>query len=146
MSNLEFKMQLSGSLEEYKKLLTNYTDYQQYLPHQIKSIKILENSKNYTITEEVLIFNSIKKTFTQKSKHIDLENEEIITEILSGPISGTTMKIILKQDLEKTIVIIKINLKMKIQYKIFSPLINQSYKTFIMAILFKMQNKIMRYE
>lgn len=146
MSQLEFQIDLIGSPKQYEQLLMNFINYKTYLSHQIKSIKILENNNQYTITEEELFFKSIKKTFVQQSKHYSMKNNTLTTEIISGPIEGSTINIILNGDSSKTHVTVIINFKIKLQFKIFSPLINQSYKTFIMAILLKMQNSVLNYE
>ena len=42
-------------------IATNYENYVNYFPAQIKEIKILENSDSKTRTKETLVFNTILK-------------------------------------------------------------------------------------
>ena len=95
MANLQFQ---TNSPIEPKKLMNYITDFesfQQFFPHQIKGIKILDQQNNETITEETIIFSTlIKSTFVQKSRHKLISDKELFTEIIEGPAKGSVIKII----------------------------------------------------
>ena len=52
MSDLTFSIDLSASKENLLKLLTDYTNFPNYLPHQIKSVIIIEKTDSFIITED----------------------------------------------------------------------------------------------
>jgi len=67
---LEFILNLSGSCEKLIEIASNYENLPQYLPDQLKSIKIIKVNNNETIAEEELVFSSIiKNKITQQTKH-----------------------------------------------------------------------------
>ena len=110
--------------------MTDYEQFPRYLPHQIKSVQIIEKTNDNTITEETLHLSSvISKTFVQQTKHYSFSDNLLKSEILSGPAKNSISHII-----------VNIDVKLEFKYKFLSPLIKKSYKTFLMSILYKMQS------
>jgi|TARA_B100000953_G_C17938646_1_gene396225 ribosome-associated toxin RatA of RatAB toxin-antitoxin module len=143
MGIINFEITLIGNMKDYLQLITDYEKYVTYLPAQIKSVKIIEKSSEYTITEETLhLSNVISKTFIQQTKHYTLKNDILESKILSGPAKNSIIKLKLTDIDSKTIILIEIDVKLALKYKILLPIIKKSYKTFFMGILYKMQSTI----
>ena len=139
MTTIDFSINLTSQKQKLIELATDYTEFPKYLPDQIKSVKILEKTETYTITEETLHLSSvISKSFTQQTKHYVLVDNLLKSEILSGPVKGSTIEAEYLEIENGTKVITRINVKLGLKYKFLLPLIKKSYKTFLMAILYKM--------
>ena len=139
MTTIDFSINLTSQKQKLIELATDYTEFPKYLPDQIKSVKILEKTETYTITEETLHLSTvISKSFTQQTKHYVLVDNLLKSEILSGPVKGSTIEAEYLEIENGTKVITRINVKLGLKYKFLLPLIKKSYKTFLMAILYKM--------
>ena len=115
-----------------------------FLPDQLKSVRILEQNNNETKTEEIMVFSTIlKKEIVQEAVHKKKNDNELITDIISGPAKGTIIQtVFLKMD-TGTNVSFNIDLKLNLKTKILRPLIKKYYKMALTAILYKMNNKIL---
>jgi len=143
MSTINFELTLIGSPKQYVELITDYEKYVEYLPDQIKSVKLIEQSSNFIITEETLHLSSIiSKTFIQQTKHYSFSDDTLKSEILSGPAKGSVIKIKLNKIDSKTIILLEIQMNLQFKYKFFLPIIKKSYKIFFTGILYKMQNSL----
>jgi len=121
--------------------MTDYEQFPRYLPHQIKSVQIIEKTNDYTITEETLHLSSvISKTFVQQTKHYSFSDNLLKSEILSGPAKNSTIEITIDEKNSISHIIVNIDVKLEFKYKFLSPLIKKSYKTFLMSILYRMQS------
>ena len=139
MTTIDFSINLTSQKQKLIELATDYMEFPKYLPDQIKSVKILEKTETYTITEETLHLSTvISKSFTQQTKHYVLVDNLLKSEILSGPVKGSTIEAEYLEIENGTNVITRINVKLGLKYKFLLPLIKKSYKTFLMAILYKM--------
>tara|TARA_B110000014_G_C19692257_1_gene362712 strand:- start:92 stop:526 length:435 start_codon:yes stop_codon:yes gene_type:complete len=142
---MDFSLILTSSKDKLIPLATSYVDFPKYLPDQIKSVIILEQTSSYTITEETLHLSTvISKSFVQQSKHYTLDNDILKSDILSGPAKGTTIKIKFSDIPNGTDVYVNIDLKLGLKYKFLLPLIKKSYKMFLMGILYKMHALAMK--
>ena len=134
-------MNVDTSVEKLMELACDYESYKNYLPQQIKNIKIIENTNNGTITEEVLVFSSIlKKELIVQSLHKKISNNELFTKILSGPAKETEV-IIRFNSGEKTQIVVDADVKLSLKAKFLGPLIKKQYKFLLMAIFLKMNTK-----
>ena len=141
MTTIDFSINLTSQKQKLIELATDYTEFPKYLPDQIKSVKILEKTETYTITEETLHLSSvISKSFTQQTKHYVLVDNLLKSEILSGPVKGSTIEVEYLEIENGTKVITRINVKLGLKYKFLLPLIKKSYKTFLTGILYKMHS------
>jgi hypothetical protein len=139
VTTIDFSINLTSQKQKLIELATDYMEFPKYLPDQIKSVKILEKTETYTITEETLHLSTvISKSFTQQTKHYVLVDNLLKSEILSGPVKGSTIEAEYLEIENGTKVITRINVKLGLKYKFLLPLIKKSYKTFLMAILYKM--------
>ncbi len=124
-------------------LSEDYENLSRYLPDQLKSVKILEQSNNQTITEEKIIFSTIiKKEIVQQAIHRKNDNE-LITEIILGPAKGTIINTIFSKTNDGTNVSFKIDLKLELKAKILQPLIKKYYKVILTSVLYRMNNEIL---
>jgi len=136
---MDFSINLTSPKTKLIDLAIKYDDFPKYLPHQIKSVKIIEKTPSYTITEETLHLSSvISKSFIQQTKHYPLQNDILTSEILSGPAKGSVIEINFMDIANGTSIHVDIDIKLGLKYKFLLPLIKKSYKTFMMGILYKM--------
>jgi len=138
MTKLDFSLRLSSPSSKLIKLATDYENFSAYLPGQIKSIKIIESNSEKTITEEVLVFSTLKISIEQRSVHTKMGNNQLFTEIISGPIKNSNIKTTYNQTENGTEVIINLDLHVSLKYKILIPIIKKLYKSILTGILYKM--------
>ena len=144
MANLEFSLDLPAQPNQLMKLTEDYENLPKYLPDQLKSVRIIEKNETETKTEETIVFSTIiKKEIVQEAIHKKKNDNELITDIISGPAKGTTIQTtFLKMD-AGTNVSFNIDLKLNLKTKILQPLIKKYYKMVLTSILYKMNNKIL---
>lgn len=134
-------MELSSDLNKLMKCITDFENYPNLLPEQLKSIEILENVDNQIFTREEIFFSTIiKKPFEQKSVHKIIMPDKLETEIISGPAKGTKLYLLLEKRDSETTVKIKIDLKLGLKAIVLQPLIKKWYKRVITALLLKINN------
>ena len=141
---LTFSMNVPASVDKLIGLSEDFENLPMFLPDQLKSVRILEQNNNETKTEEIMVFSTIlKKEIVQEAVHKKKNDNELITEIISGPAKGTIIQtVFLKMD-TGTNVSFNIDLKLNLKTKILSPLIKKYYKMVLTSILYKMNNKIL---
>lgn len=139
MSKFEFTINLAAESDKLIKLATDYQSFVNYLPAQIKSIKILETNNEETVTEEILMFSSfVKGKIAQRSIHKKIAPHELYTEIISGPFKGTVLYALYEKIESGTKITINANLKIPLKYRIISGVIKKYYKHFLTSILYQM--------
>ena len=141
---LDFSINIPAPIDKLIRLSEDFENLPMFLPDQLKSVRILEQNDNETKTEEIMVFSTIvKKEIVQEAVHKKKNDNELITDIISGPAKGTTIQtIFLKTDAGSN-VSFNIDLKLNLKTKILSPLIKKYYKMVLTAILYKMNNKIL---
>ena len=145
MTKINFSIVLTSDKIKLIELATDYTYFPKYLPDQIKSVKIIEKTSDYTITEETLHFSSvISKSIIQQTKHYKPHDDILKSEVISGPIKGSIIEIEYDELENGTKVTTNIQMKLGLKYKFLLPLIKKSYKTLIMGILYKMHSIAIR--
>ena len=138
MSKLDFSMNVDASVEQLMKLAIDYENYKNYLPQQVKDIKIIESSDDEIVTEAVLVFSSIlKKELIIQSLHKKIDNNTLYTKIISGAAKGTEVTIHFISG-KQTKISLSIDLKLSFKAKFLWPLIKKQYKIFLMGIFLKM--------
>lgn len=139
---IDWAVNLPATPEKLFEIATDYENYVNYLPAQIKKITIIEDKENETITEETLAFMTIlKKEITQTSIHRKKPNI-ITTEIISGPFKNSKVIVNFEKNNDGSKVEIKANLAIPMKYKIFGLVIKKVYKNYLTSILYKMINQI----
>lgn len=138
---LEFSMNLPANSQKLMKLATNYENFRNYLPDQIKSITIIQNTNDETVTEEILNFKSfITAEIKQQTSH-KKSNNSVNSQIISGPFKGSLVQVQFVDDNSGTKINVKANLKIPLKYKIATLIIRKSYKIFLTGILYKMNTE-----
>ena len=141
---LTFSMNVPAPIDKLIGLLEDFENLPMFLPDQLKSVRILEQNDNETKTEETMVFSTIvKKEIVQEAVHKKKNNNELITDIISGPAKGTTIQTIFLKTDAGTNVSFNIDLKLNLKTKILRPLIKKYYKMVLTSILYKMNNKIL---
>lgn len=139
MGKLQFSLSLTAAPNNLLKLATDYERFSQFLPDQLKSVKIIEKKDDETTTEEILVFSSlVKNQIVQTSRHKQISQNVLFSEIVSGPAKGTTMKTTFEKINTGTKVDVEIDLKLSLKAKFLSPIIKKLYKTVLLGILYKM--------
>lgn len=145
MVKLEFSLELPTEPEQLMKLSEDYENLSKYLPDQLKSVKILEQGKNRTKTEEIIVFRTIvKKEIIQQAFHTKIGINKLVTEIISGPAKGTIINSIFEKNNLGSKIIFDIDLKLGLKAKIIQPLIKKYYKMVLTSVLYKMNNEILK--
>ena len=83
----------------------------------------------------------LKMEFTQKSLHT-LKQNELETKIIEGPAKGTQINIILETKDRETLILIKIDLKLKSKFIFLTPIIKRMYKKTFTSILYRINTEI----
>ena len=137
-------MTLPANSQSFISFSQDYESFTEYLPQQLKQVKIIQDTNKGVITEETLIFSTVfKKEIQQQSLHYQKSENNLITEILSGPAKNSIIDVTFSPSETGTKILIKISLKISLKYKILQPLITKWYKLVLQGILFKMNQKIL---
>ena len=141
---LTFSMNVPASVDKLIRFSEDFENLPMFLPDQLKSVRILEQNDNETKTEETIVFSSIiKKEIVQEAVHKKKNNNELITDIISGPAKGTIIQTVFLKTDTGTNVSFNIDLKLNLKTKILRPLIKKYYKMILTSVLYKMNNKIL---
>lgn len=141
MPQLEFSMNISAPAEKLIAAITQYENYEKFLGPQIKSAKVLKETENGTITEEIFCFSSVlNHNIVQKSIHKKNQPNKIRTEVIAGPFNGTVLEVSFDSIDSMTRASVFANVKIELKYKILTPLIKKYYRTVLMGFLYKMNN------
>lgn len=143
MTELSLSLVLPVSKSILFKAILDFEKYPLFMPVQLKYVKVLEKDDSKIITEEKFLFKTIfKKEIIQSTHHKVISSNEIQSEILDGPAKGTTIKIFISDENEKSKIELTSDLKLTIKYKIFTPIIKRYFKMVSTAILYKMVNHL----
>ena len=141
---LTFSMNVPAPIDKLIGLSEDFENLPMFLPDQLKSVRILEQNNNETKTEETVVFSTIiKNEIVQEAIHKKKNDNELITDIISGPAKGTTIQTTFLKTDAGTNVSFNIDLKLNLKTKILKPLIKKYYKIILTAVLYKMNNKIL---
>ena len=139
---MEFLMKLNVNSEQIFNELIKFENLPNYLPRQLKDVKILEKSDRYVVTRETLIFKTVvKNEIIQESKH-EIEKNQIKTTLISGPAKNSVINIFLKNAEGGCEILIKIDLKLILKARILMPIIKKAYVGLLTGVLYKIEKKI----
>jgi ribosome-associated toxin RatA of RatAB toxin-antitoxin module len=147
MTNLEFSLDLPSQPSQLMKLSEDYENLPKYLPDQLKSVRIIEKNETETITEETIVFITLlKRNIVQQASHIKNNDNQLITEIISGPAKGTKIITLFEKNDSGSRVSFQLDLKLNLKAKILQPLIIKYYKMVLTSVLYKMNTHIIELE
>ena len=143
MAILEFSIDLPSEPSKLMKLSEDYENLPKYLPDQLKSVKIIEKNETETKTEETIVFSTLlKKKIIQQANHTKNDNNQLTTEIISGPAKGTKIITLFEKNNSGSRVSFQLDLKLDFKAKILRPIITKYYKMVLTSVLYKMNNLI----
>lgn len=144
MTKLSYMLNLPAQSDQLMELVMDYQNLPSYLPDQLKSVKIIAQQDDGTVTDEEIFFSSVlKKSIIQQSLHKKTTNNQLLTQIISGPAKGTTVNITFEKNEVGTKISINIDLKLTLKAKFLLPLIKKMYKNILTGIFYKMNNEIL---
>jgi|TARA_B110000014_G_C20100510_1_gene577587 ribosome-associated toxin RatA of RatAB toxin-antitoxin module len=147
MAILEFSLDLPSQPNQLMKLSEDYENLPKYLPDQLKSVRIIEKNETETITEETIVFITLlKRNIVQQASHIKNNDNQLITEIISGPAKGTKIITLFEKNDSGSRVSFQLDLKLNLKAKILQPLIIKYYKMVLTSVLYKMNTHIIELE
>lgn len=126
MTDLIFSTILEDFPEKLIEIFTDYENMQKLVTGKLRS-KVLERVNDQTVIEEILKVPILDTQISQKSIHKKIEPNEIQTKIISGPLQGTIMKTLFEQIDSETKVIVHINLKLGLRYRLFGNIVKEIY-------------------
>ena len=139
MSNLDFSVVLQAPNKRLMELATDYENLSNYLPQQLKNVKILEKNEKETTTLEIIEFsNYLKKSFEQKTIHKKISENKLQSQVISGPAKGTIITMTFEEVDPGTKISVDVELRLSLAAKFLLPIIKKWYKRIILAILYKM--------
>ena len=143
MTFLEFSLNLPTQPSELMKLSEDYVNLPKYLPDQLKLIKIIDRTETETITEETIVFSTLlKKNIVQQTNHKKDKENQLTTEIISGPAKGTKIITLFEKNGSGSKVSMQLDLKLNLKAKILRPIILKYYKMVLTSVLYKMNTEI----
>ena len=143
MTKLEFSIDLLSDSKSIFDLMVDYESYSSYIPAQLKKCIILEKKEDKVVTEEVLSFSTIiKNEIRQQTIHRKDPDNNLHSEIISGPAKGTKIDVLFGKKESGTRVTVNLDLKLSLKAKFLQPLIKKYYKMVITSILYKMSAEI----
>ena len=141
MPDFNFEMTLSADPKKLFELVTDYENYQEVFPDQLKNVSIVSRNDFEVITKEVLTFNTYFKNteLYQKTSH-NVHYPKLSSNVIEGPFKGTVVKVTFGELDGGCKVTINVELKISLKYKILSPIIKNKYKNILTSLLYKMNN------
>jgi len=141
MPGFNFEMTLSTDPKKLFELVTNYENYQEVFPDQLKNVSVVSRNNFEVITKEVLTFNTYFKNteLYQKTSH-NVHYPKLSSNVIEGPFKGTVVKVTFGELDGGCKVTINVELKISLKYKILSPIIKNKYKNILTSLLYKMNN------
>jgi len=95
-------------------------------PPQIK-YKIIDSSEG--IIQQTLFVKTIKKEINFESQYIKKSENSFLIKVISGPLKGTETKIEILERKDGSEIIVKLDLKLGLKYKIFSSILSKKIKS-----------------
>jgi ribosome-associated toxin RatA of RatAB toxin-antitoxin module len=147
VTTLEFSINLPSQPNQLMQLSEDYENLPKYLPDQLKSVKIIEKNETETITEETIVFSTLlKKNIIQQTNHKKDKENQLTSEIISGPAKGTKIITLFEKNDSGSKVSMQLDLKLNLKAKILRPIILKYYKMVLTSVLYKMNTEIIKME
>jgi len=126
---LVFSKEVGVDSEKLIDIATDYELIPKLFPVEIIGIENINDS--VIITEKISFY---KFGFLQKSSHIEKENC-VLTKILTGPLSGSTISLSYEKTNSGTRIIVDAELKLSLKYRLLGSFIKKRYKKALSRIL-----------
>jgi len=142
MFSFDFSMELPITTEKLFELLKNFTLIKELLPDQVQECNIIQQSKEETITKELLTFKSFfgNQVLSQQTSHKIILPYTIVNQTIEGPFKNSMLTITLEDKNDSTKVILNGKCKIPLKYALLSPIIKKKYKIFCISMLYKINS------
>ena len=138
MVMMNYSFELDCNARNLFEILTDYENFSNYLPRQLKKIEILDKHDNYTtIKTTILIRTLIKKEFSQTIRIEKKSENNLSAEILDGFAKGTHITISIIMEKEKTLCHVNSDIKLSLKTVILYPIIKREYNSLITGVFRK---------
>ena len=139
---VDFSMVVPIPIGDLFHILTDFPKLKEIAPDQVKECKILQQSNDEIITEEILTFNTYFKNqkIHQKTSHKILEPHKIINSVIEGPFKGSMLEITLEEKDQESMIIMVGKCKTSLKYAILRSIIEKYYKSASISLLYKIIN------
>ena len=143
MPDFNLEMLLPSDSRKLFALVTDYENYQQLFPDQLKEVRVVSRNGSEIITTEILTFNTYFKNtkLYQKTSH-SAHYPILVSNVIEGPFKGTVIQVTFDELDVGSKVTINVELKIGLKYKLLSPIIKNKYKVILTSLLYKMNNII----
>ena len=139
MVKVNYSSELDCNARNLFEILTDYENFSNYLPRQLKTIEVLDRHDNYTtIKTTILLRTLIKKEFSQTIRIEKKSENDLSIEILDGFTKGTRITISIRTQKEKTLCRVNSKIKLSLKTVILYPIIKKEYNSFLSGVFKKM--------
>jgi len=147
MADFEHSLTIPAPSKRLFEMSTDFENFGRFFPY-VKSVKIIEQKDNETVTEETLSFtyHKLSHNIVQKTSTKIIDENNIFAEVVSGPMKGSSIKTHFEDIDDVSKVTIKVKLKTSLKYKFLEPLIKKIMKRAITGVLYNMNSEIIKNE
>lgn len=92
------------------------------------------------IFKQAIPIKKIKKIFELEVKHKKISDNSFLLEIINGPLKKTKINVIFEENNQKTNINLQINLKLGLQYKLFSSIITEKLNSVNLTLVKRLEN------
>ena len=141
MVKVNYSSELDCNARNLFEILTDYENFSNYLPRQLKTIEVLDRHDNYTtIKTTILLRTLIKKEFSQTIRIEKKSENDLSIEILDGFTKGTRITISIRTQKEKTLCHVNSNIKLSLKTAILYPIIRAEHNHFVNRLFTNMSH------
>ena len=141
MVAMNYSSELDCDARNLFEILTDYENFSNYLPRQLKKIEILDKHDNYTtIKTTILIRTLIKKEFSQTIRIEKKSENDLSIEVLDGFTKGTHITISILMQKEKTLCRVNSKIKLSLKTVILYPIIKAEHNHFLNRLFTNMSH------
>ena len=132
MVKVNYSSELDCNARNLFEILTDYENFSNYLPRQLKTIEVLDIHDNYTtIKTTILLRTLIKKEFSQTIRIEKKSENDLSIEVLDGFTKGTHITISILMQKEKTLCRVNSKIKLSLKTVILYPIIKAEHNPFL---------------
>ena len=141
MVTMNYSSELDCNARNLFEILTDYENFSNYLPRQLKKMEILDKHDNYTtIKTTILLRTLIKKEFSQTIRIEKKSENDLYMEILDGFTKGTRITISILMQKGKTLCHVNSDIKLSLKTAILYPIIKIEHNPFLKRLFTNMSH------
>ena len=141
MVKVNYSSELDCNARSLFEILTDYENFSNYLPRQLKTIEVLDRHDNYTTIKTTISLRTlIKKEFSQTIRIEKKSENDLYMEILDGFTKGTRITISILMQKEKTLCHVNSDIKLSLKTAILYPIIKAEHNHFVNRLFTNMSH------